>query len=81
MEKKHGKGKALTVLASALGPLLLATCVAWTGSYRAMFYILAAVIGMFGLAARHDVHARFAAPTIVEQIERVYRSLVLPQAA
>jgi glycogen(starch) synthase len=34
-----------------------------------------------GLAARHDVHARFAAPTIVEQIERVYRSLVLPQAA
>jgi len=41
----------LTVLASALGPLLLATCVAWTGSYRAMFYILATIIGMFGVAA------------------------------
>jgi MFS family permease len=47
----QGVAQALTVLASALGPLLLATCVAWTGSYRAMFYILAAIIGMFGLAA------------------------------
>ena len=33
------------------GPLLLATCVEWTGSYRAMFYILAGTVGMFGLAA------------------------------
>jgi hypothetical protein len=33
-----------------------------------------------GLAARHDVHARLPL-TIVERIERVYRSLVLPQAA
>jgi MFS family permease len=47
----QGVAQALTVLASALGPLLLATCVAWTGSYRAMFYILAAIIGLFGLAA------------------------------
>jgi len=47
----QGVAQALTVLASALGPLLLATCVAWTGSYRAMFYILAAIIGMFGVAA------------------------------
>jgi MFS family permease len=47
----QGVAQALTVLASALGPLLLATCAAWTGSYRAMFYILAAIIGMFGLAA------------------------------
>jgi MFS family permease len=47
----QGVAQALTVLASALGPLLLATCVAWTGSYRAMFYILAAIIGVFGLAA------------------------------
>jgi glycogen(starch) synthase len=34
-----------------------------------------------GLAARQDVRARFAAPSIVEQIERVYRSLLLPIAA
>jgi MFS family permease len=47
----QGAAQALTVLASAIGPLLLATCVAWTGSYRAMFYILAAIIGVFGVAA------------------------------
>ncbi len=34
-----------------------------------------------GTAARSDVHARFNAPSVVEQIERVYRSLLLPQAA
>jgi glycosyltransferase involved in cell wall biosynthesis len=32
-------------------------------------------------AARVDVHARFSASTIIEQIERVYRSLLTPQAA
>jgi MFS family permease len=47
----QGVAQALTVLASAVGPLLLATCVEWTGSYRAVFYILAAAVGMFGLAA------------------------------
>jgi glycosyltransferase involved in cell wall biosynthesis len=34
-----------------------------------------------GEAARTDVRARFSAPTIIEQIERVYRSLLLPRAA
>lgn len=34
-----------------------------------------------GAAARADVHTRFHAPTVVEQIERVYRSLLLPRAA
>lgn len=34
-----------------------------------------------GRAARADVHARFNAPVIVEQIEQVYRSLLLPEAA
>ncbi len=47
----QGAAQALTVLASAVGPLLLATCVEWTGSYRAVFYILAAAIGMFSVAA------------------------------
>ena len=47
----QGVAQALTVLASAVGPLLLATCVEWTGSYRAVFYILAVAIGMFSVAA------------------------------
>jgi glycogen(starch) synthase len=34
-----------------------------------------------GNAARLDIHARFNALSVVEQIERVYRSLLLPQAA
>lgn len=40
----QGAAQALTVVASALGPLLLAWCVMWTGSYTAMFRILAGVI-------------------------------------
>jgi MFS family permease len=47
----QGAAQALTVLASALGPLLLAACVEWTGSYRAMFYTLGGAVGIFGLAA------------------------------
>jgi glycogen(starch) synthase len=34
-----------------------------------------------GAAAREDVRTRFAAPVVVEQVERVYRSLLLPRAA
>ena len=41
----QGAAQAMTVLASAIGPLLLAACVEWTGSYSAMFNILAAIIG------------------------------------
>jgi MFS family permease len=47
----QGVAQALTVLASAAGPLLLALCVSWTGSYQAMFRILAAVIAATGIAA------------------------------
>jgi MFS family permease len=47
----QGVAQAITVLASALGPLLLAVCVEWTGSYRGMFQILAGVIGIIGVAA------------------------------
>jgi hypothetical protein len=39
------------VLASALGPLLLAWCIELTGSYAAMFQVLAAVIGATALGA------------------------------
>ena len=47
----QGAAQAMTVLASAVGPLLLAWCVEWTGSYATMFYVLAGVIGITGLAA------------------------------
>jgi MFS family permease len=47
----QGAAQALTVFASALGPLLLAWCVDWTGSYVAMFRILAAVIAATAVSA------------------------------
>ena len=47
----QGAAQAITVLASAVGPLLLAATVEMTGSYAAMFYILAATVGAFALAA------------------------------
>jgi MFS family permease len=47
----QGSAQALTVLASAVGPLLLAWCIAWTGSYQGMFRILAVAIACLGVAA------------------------------
>jgi MFS family permease len=47
----QGIAQAMTVLASAIGPVLLAWCVAWTGSYAAMFTILAGVIAAVALGA------------------------------
>jgi MFS family permease len=47
----QGAAQILTVLASAVGPLILAQCVAWTGSYAAAFYALAAVVAVLGVAA------------------------------
>jgi MFS family permease len=47
----QGAAQALTVLASALGPLLLAWCVEWTGSYAMMFRALAVVIACVACAA------------------------------
>jgi MFS family permease len=49
--KIQGAAQSLTVLASAIGPLLLAECVARTGSYAAMFYVLAFVVGILGVSA------------------------------
>jgi len=48
--KIQGAAQALTVLASAVGPLLLAECVSRTGSYAAMFYALAAIVAGLSLA-------------------------------
>lgn len=47
----QGAAQAMTVLASALGPLLLAWCIEWTGSYAGMFNVLAAVIALAALSA------------------------------
>ena len=47
----QGVAQAMTVVASAVGPLLLAACVEMTGSYAMMFYVLAGAVGVFGFAA------------------------------
>ncbi len=47
----QGAAQAMTVLASAVGPLLLAECVARTGSYAVMFRLLALLVAALGLAA------------------------------
>ena len=47
----QGAAQALTVLASAVGPLLLAWCVASTGSYAVAFYSLSVVVFLLTVAA------------------------------
>ena len=49
--KIQGAAQALTVIASAVGPLLLAECVARTGSYATMFYALTFVVLLLALSA------------------------------
>jgi len=49
--KIQGSAQALTVIASAVGPLLLAECVARTGSYAAMFYVLSVVVLLLAFSA------------------------------
>ena len=47
----QGAAQLLTVLASAVGPLLLAWCVEATGSYAMAFYLLAATVIALGVCA------------------------------
>jgi MFS family permease len=47
----QGVAQAITVVFSAVGPLLLAMCLEMTGSYLAVFYILAAAVAAVGVAA------------------------------
>jgi MFS family permease len=47
----QGTAQMLTVLASAVGPLLLAKCHTWTGSYAAVFYALSGFVALLGLVA------------------------------
>jgi MFS family permease len=54
----QGVAQAVTVLASAVGPLLLAWCVEATGSYAAMFTLLATVIACTAIAAFVTTDAR-----------------------
>lgn len=49
--KIQGAAQTLTVVASAVGPLLLAECVSRTGSYAAMFYLLTLIVVILGLCA------------------------------
>ena len=62
----QGAAQILTVLASAVGPLVLAECVARTGSYAVAFYALAGVVAVLGVAAAAvpvPIGARFKAPS------------------
>ena len=47
----QGAAQALTVIASAIGPLLLAECVTRTGSYTIMFYALSLFVLFLALSA------------------------------
>jgi MFS family permease len=49
--KIQGAAQALTVIASALGPLILAETVSRTGSYAAIFYLLTVVVVVLALLA------------------------------
>lgn len=64
----QGVAQALTVVASALGPLLLAWCLELTGSYAAMFEILAVVIAAVAVAAL--LITLPAAPTVFRGLPR-----------
>jgi MFS family permease len=56
--KIQGVAQALTVFASAMGPLLLAWCARATGSYAMAFYALAAVLAVLAaVTARVEVPA------------------------
>jgi hypothetical protein len=46
-----GTAQMMTVLSSAVGPLLLAQCHAVTGSYATVFYALAGIVMLLALGA------------------------------
>lgn len=47
----QGAAQTLTVIASAVGPLLLAECLTRTGSYAAIFYLLTLVVLVLAISA------------------------------
>jgi MFS family permease len=56
----QGAAQVMTVLFSAMGPLLLAWCVAATGSYAFAFYVLAGIVVLLGAIATIVPIPRFA---------------------
>jgi len=84
----QGAAQAMTVLASAVGPLFLATWVERTGSYAAAFYFLAVITAVLGLAAcvvsvpagaqlqRRD-RAEVEAQTLLRQIDSNMAPVIL----
>ena len=60
--KIQGAAQMLTVLASAGGPLLLAACQRWTGSYVPLFQGAALAAGLLGLCAGWVPVPRFCPP-------------------
>ena len=76
----QGAAQAMTVVASAIGPLFLAVWVDRTGSYAAAFYVLAAIVAALGLAAgvvsipagaqpAHRGRVEFPASALLQQID------------
>jgi MFS family permease len=49
--KIQGAAQALTVVASALGPLILAETVSSTGSYATIFYLLTVIVMVLAMLA------------------------------
>ena len=49
--KIQGAAQTMTVIASAVGPLLLAQCVVLTGSYGSVFYALALVVATLAVSS------------------------------
>jgi MFS family permease len=47
----QGSAQTLTVVASAVGPLILAKCFELTGSYAAIFYLLGVIVIVLGILA------------------------------
>jgi cyanate permease len=51
LRRIQGSAQMMTVLASAIGPLLLAKSHEWTGNYSTVFYALGAVVVVLGISA------------------------------
>ena len=66
--KIQGGAQLLTVVASAVGPLLLAEVYQRTGTYTTVFYLLAGLVGVLGIACWFTKVNRFN-PVNVEPAE------------
>ena len=80
----QGAAQVMTVIASALGPLILAWCVESTGSYAIAFYSLAATVIGVGVAAcsypslSTPRHAVGIVVVSSDSVRRAFRAFVAP---